>query len=293
MSLKTIPYKVRPIANETLAMEALHIAVKKHVEGAMPIEAVKNTLQEYREDIDASLSDLARVDAKLAGEYLDDAMANKYRQRIADLSGVLLASSSILSFKTNRGDYKIISNIQTALARKQLAVTKGKFPLYKDASKYVSSIRLFIKSLRIIQSYTNLDFFKESKDVDMIFDKTKGLLSSFDSPFGKLKTTGESEEFSLEWETAKPSTADSFEKAGWSVEKLTDYQTVFSNTMMELSKVLYEASQAINRFNMMVTVARSLGYFSIYAERLTEALNRLPAYFIEVYKTPFVSLERR
>lgn len=289
MSSPTELYKIPPLSKEFVALEALSVVVKKHVDGEVPKEHVLNSLQEYRKDVDSSMTDLVRIDTKLAGEYLDTAMTNKYRQRISDLSGVLLASSASLAFMANRGDFDIISNAQSPLDRKKISAYDGEVPVYQDCLNFLKSVRLFTASLKIIQSYTNINFFKEEKDVENIFGKTVDLFKSFKSDFGDLtvKTNDSTSSFELGFDKHSIRTVKGFEKAGWTLDRLLEYRTAFSGSMVVLSKIIFQAAQAINRFNMMITVARSLAYFSIYVESLAAALNRLPWVFLAPYINPW------
>lgn len=282
-----ILYRVKPVSQELIALEALQAVVKQHVAKQAPKEKMINILQEYRKEIDPTISDLVRVDAKMADEYLDSAMTIKYQQRLADLAGATLANSATLSFKSNRGDFEIIPIAQSAQLRKRISSYKRSLPTYTNAKNFLRAVRLFTETLKVIPTYTSIDFFKEAKDASAIANKLKDLLGSFDSCFGSTKANGDVSDFDVTWSSKSGYTKEGFHNAGWTAEGLIEYQTGFQRLMMDLSKAIYGAAQAINCFNMGSSVARSYSLFSVFAERLAEGLNRIPTMFITAHMSPW------
>lgn len=285
-------YRVKPLSGEVLALEALQVVVKKHNDGELPEKEVHNTLQAHRKSIDVTLADLIELDKKTAGEFLDQSMAVRYQGRISDLAGVLLSVAANLNSKAGKGVYNIIPMYISSNLRLALAASKNPVPTYLDVKEYLMKIALYAKSLEKIKTYTNMDLYVEPEVATRATEEIRSLIGTFTSPCGKLDVTGDLEDYEVTWSEESIPRKQTFEEAGWTPERLVEIQTNFSGVMVELSKAIFSAAQAMNRFNMMTTQARSFSLFSYGAERMTEALCRIPTFFAEAFIVPWMPIKQ-
>lgn len=289
-------YTVPTPSNKLIALEALQIDVRKRKEGKLNKEAVYNTLQKYRDEIGQSMSRIVELNNEMSDEYLDTAMSLQYQNRGFELSSSLLARSTEVIDYANRGMLNILPIVQPQALANKISSFRGPLPNYSDSKAALRTLKLYIQNLRRLVSHFNKDLFLEPDVVSKNIETVRSILDSFETPFCKFVTKdgNDHQEAYTFTEQRKqfPSKDVSLVEAGWTINRVVDFQVQLDDVVIQLGKVIFEIAQTINRFIVNPGEARSYSLFNIFAPPLVEALGRIPEYVIQEHETLWAPLRK-